>query len=167
MCGSCCMIIIINIKLNTISCKSSGIFYYIFHTIHNDMGSHRYKRIRCIYCDRMISCRHRTAGCRSSTPLPTADGAVTIPTGDNLSQWFSYPNCLCFGNCLPGRICRNTILLTENGLYLLCYFIISKTTVFYGQIRDQLIWIMSDFINLVPVFIVIRMRGFHLIDLRI
>ena len=31
----------------------------------------------------------------------------------------------------------------------------------------QLIWIMAYLINLVPVFIVIRMRGFHLIDLRI
>ncbi len=44
------MTVIIDIKLYTVSCESSGIFYRIFDTIHDHLCSHWNKRIGSIYC---------------------------------------------------------------------------------------------------------------------
>ena len=159
------MIVIVNIELYPISCKRSSIFYYIFHTVHDYMCSDRHKWVRCIHGNRMVCCRHRPTGCRSATPLPTADRAVTVSTRHNLSQGFPYPDRLGFRNRLSGRVCGDPILLSEDFLNLLCHFLVSEAAIFYRKIRDQLIWVMTDLINLIPVFIVIRMGGFHLVDL--
>ena len=129
------------------------------------MGSDRHKWVRCIHGNRMICCRHRPTGCRPATPLATAYRAVTVPTCHNLSQGFPYPDSLGFRNRLSGRVCGDPILLSEDLLNLLCHFIVSEAAVFYRKIRDQLIWVMTDLINLVPVFVIIRMGGFHLVDL--
>ena len=164
--GRCCsMRIIINIEIDAISCKCTCILHSVFHTVHDDSGSHWYGRIRCIYCNGMIGSWHDSTGSWTTRPSATADGAVAISTGYNLSQRFSDSNrsglcdCLCFSFHIHAILCFKQFL---NHIF---YIRIFELTIFHGKKRNQMIRIMGDLINVVAILVIVRISGFDVVDL--
>ena len=164
--GRCCsMRIIINIKIHSISRKSTGILHSVFHTVHDDPSSHWHGRIRCIYCNSMIGSWHDSTGSWTTRPSATADRAVAISTGYNLSQRFTNPyrsglcDCLCFAFHI------HAILRFKQFLNHILYIRIFEFTIFHGKKRNQMIRIMGDLINVVAILVIVRISGFDVVDL--
>ena len=167
MCWCRSMITIIYIKLNTIFCKCSRIFYYIFHSVHNDMGSHWHKWLGSIYCNRMISLWICATCSRTTTPLPATDWTVTISAGHHLSQWFPNPDLFLFCYSFSCRVRIQPILFLKNLLDLIRNLCIGKTAILDCQVRNKLIRVVSNLINLELELIIVGMVCLHLIDLLI
>ena len=159
------MVIIVNVKLHTISCKGSGILNCVFHTIHYYLSANRHKWIGSIYSNGMVCSWICTTSSWSSGPYTTTDSTVTISTGHYLSQWFSDSNIsgFCHRFCSTFRI--QMILCFKKSLQFIFNIWVRPVPIFCGKIRDKMVWIMANLSNVVLILVIIRMSSFHLINL--
>ena len=149
------MAVIINIELDAVSGKITSIFHRVLRAIHNDFRSHRDKRMIGIHSQRVICCWINSACCRSTRPLTTANGAVTVTTGRYCSEGFSHTNgfrlCHGFIGCAASQAVLSIEYLTKKTFYLIQGVIFIQ----HCQKCRKLPRIMADFIYSQADFIII------------
>ena len=161
------MAVIINIKLYPIPGKSAGILHHILHAVHHNLRPHRHKGIGGIHRYRMVCRRVCAAGRGSACPCATADGTVTIPARYHLPQRFPDTHGFCFRHRIIDFIHIQAVLLPEDFFHFIRHLAVSKFPVFCSEIGNQMIRVMRNLIYLIPVFIIPRMSGFHVVDLAV
>ena len=164
-CGG--MVAVIHVKLYAVPCKGSRIFHHIFHTVHDHFCSHWHKGIACIHGNGMVSLGIDAACRRAAGPLSAADGATAVATGYNLPQGFPHPHHLCLCHGFPCAFRGNAVLTLKDFLDLILYLLIGKFPVLCGKIRDQVVRIVGDLVNLVAVLVITGMAALHTVDLLI
>ena len=162
-CGS--MVAVIHIKLYPIPGKSSRILHHILYAIHDDFCSYWNKRIRSIHGNGMAGCGIDTTCRRTAGPLPAADRTTAVTASYDLPQGFPHPHHLCFCHGFPCAFRGNAVLALKNFLHLILYLFIGKFPIFCRKVRNQVIRVVRDFINLIAVLVISRIAAFHAVDL--
>ena len=116
----------------------------------------------------------------SVVPQRNAENVIFI-LNFNLVLIFLFFSFSCFRVCISRCACSGFRSCTDLHLFrhlqrILCFkerphlaadIRIPKIVIYSCQIRNQLIGIMADFIHLIAVLVISRMRGFHVVDLAV
>ena len=71
------MVVVVDIKLDTVPCKVSSVFNSVFNAVHDNLGAHRNKGIPGIDGKGVVCPGIYAAGGRATGPLAAADAAQT------------------------------------------------------------------------------------------